>query len=104
MAAFAASSNSSPNSPTFAPGILIAWLICNGRKRSPVGGWLFFFYWQLYSGLLISAVFFAGNIQSYVPENLDTPSQFALFMASSVQGLVLFAVKESRASRGVTII
>jgi Pyridine nucleotide-disulphide oxidoreductase, dimerisation domain len=93
MAAFAASSNSSPNSPTFAPGILIAWLICNGRKRSPVGGWLFFFYWQLYSGLLISAVFFAGNIQSYVPENFDTPSQFALFMASSVPGLVLFAVK-----------
>jgi hypothetical protein len=93
VVALAASSNSSPNSPTFSPGFLIAWLICNGRKRSPIGGWLLFFYWQLYSGLLLSAVFFALNIQSYVPENFDSPRQFVLFLASSVPGLVLFAVK-----------
>jgi hypothetical protein len=92
LALFAAGS-SSPNSPTFSPGFLIAWLICNGRKRSPVGGWLFFFYWQLYSGLLISAVFFATNIQSYVPENFGSTRLFALFLASSVPGLLLFIVK-----------
>lgn len=77
----------------FLPGFLIAWLICNSRKRSPIGGWLFFFYWQLYSGLLISAAFFAMNIQSYVAENFENRSQFALFLASSAPGLVLFAVK-----------
>src|SRR5580658_6597383 len=93
FAVFAAGSTSSPNSPTFSPGFLIAWLICNGRKRSPIGGWLFFFYWQLYSGLLISAAFFAMNLQSYVPENFDNSRQFVLFLASSVPGLVLFAIK-----------
>ena len=93
IAASTSNSGGSPNSPTFSPGFLIAWLICNGRKRSPIGGWLFFFYWQLYSGLLISAAFFAMNIQSYVPENFENRTQFALFLASSGPGLVLFAVK-----------
>ncbi len=93
LALIAGTSTSSPNSPTFSPGFLIAWLICNGRKRSPIGGWLFFFYWQLYSGLLISAAFFAMNIQSYVPENFDNPRLYVLFLASSVPELVLFAVK-----------
>ena len=76
LALFAAGS-SSPNSPTFSPGFLIAGFICNGRKRNPIGGWLFFFYWQLYSGLLLSAVFFATNIQSY--ENFESTRLFALF-------------------------
>jgi hypothetical protein len=80
-------------SPTFSPGYLIAWWVCNSRKRNPIGGWLLFFYWQLYSGLLITAVFFAANIQSYVPENFDTHSKFALFLASTVPGLLLFVVK-----------
>ena len=74
-----AAGTGSQNSPTFSPGFLIAWLVCNGRKRSPIGGWLFFFYWQLYSGLLMTVVFFATNIQSYVPENFASTTQFALF-------------------------
>ena len=79
IAVFAAGTGSQ-NSPTFSPGFLIAWLVCNGRKRSPIGGWLFFFYWQLYSGLLMTVVFFATNLQSYVPENFASTSQFALFL------------------------
>ena len=89
---FAASSGSQ-YSPTFSPGFLIAWLVCNGRKRNPIGGWLFFFYWQLYSGLLMSSVFFAMNIESYVPENFAGTGQFALFLASAVPGLLLFVLK-----------
>jgi hypothetical protein len=94
LALFAASSTSgSPNSPTYLPGSLIAWLICNGRKRSPIGGWLFFFYWQLYSGLLLSVGLFATNLQSYVPENFENSRQFGLFILSTVPVLVFFAVK-----------
>ncbi len=51
------------------------------------------FYWQLYSGVLISAVFFAINIQSYVPENFDSSSIFALFIASAVPGLLLLVLE-----------
>jgi hypothetical protein len=89
---FAAGSGSQ-NSPTFSPGFLIAWLICNGRKKSPIGGWLFFFYWQLYSGLLMTAIFFAMNIQSYVPENFTSTGNFALFLATAVPSSLLFVVK-----------
>jgi hypothetical protein len=85
-------------SPTFSPGFLIAWLICNGRKRKPIGGWLFFFYWQVYSGLLLSGVFFAVNIQSYVPENFENLRTFGLFLASAVPGLVLYVVKTAVAT------
>ena len=53
LATFAATGQSgSQYSPTFSPGYLIAWWICNGRKRNPIGGWLLFFYWGVYSSLL----------------------------------------------------
>src|ERR1019366_2191292 len=80
------------NAPT-APGGIVAWIVCNARKRRPVGGWLMFFYWQIYSGLLVSAVMFASNIQSYVPENFDSTSKFALFLSSALPSVLLFVVK-----------
>lgn len=94
LATFAATGQSGNQySPTFSPGYLIAWWICNGRKRNPIGGWLLFFYWGVYSSLLMTGVFFAMNIQSYVPENFDSSSKFAVFLASTVPGLLLFVVK-----------
>lgn len=88
-----ASSGGNQYSPTFAPGGLIAWFICNGRKRNPIGGWLLYFYWQLYSALLVTIAFFATNIQSYVPENFDSSSKFPLFLASIVPVLLLFVLE-----------
>ena len=80
----AGTSGGSQYSPTFSPGDLIAWWICNGRKRNPIGGWLLYFYWQLYAGLLMSAVFFASNIQSYIPENFESATTYWLFLLSAV--------------------
>jgi hypothetical protein len=75
------------------PGGIVAWIICNGRKRNPIGGWLLFYYWQLWSGLVVSAVFFALNIQSYVPENFDNGKLFAIFLAASVPTLLVLLVQ-----------
>src|SRR5712692_8120634 len=86
----AASSSGSQYTPTYPGGIIVAWLICNGAKRNPIGGWLMFFYWQLYSGLLLTAVFFSINIQSYVPENFDSSEKFLLFFLSIVPVLILY--------------
>ena len=80
------------------PGGIIAWIVCNGRKRSPIGGWLMFYYWQLFGGLLLSAVFFASTIQSYVPENFDSGTRFALFLASAAPGLILLLIQASVAT------
>lgn len=85
-----ASSGSAPPAPTYPGGIIVAWLICNGAKRSPIGGWLLFFYWQLYSGLLMTALFFSMNIQSYVPENFDSNEKYALFVFSAVPTIILY--------------
>jgi len=52
-----------------------------------------FFYWQMYGGLLVALLFFALNIQSYVPENFDSTRQFALFLASVLPGLILLFVQ-----------
>jgi hypothetical protein len=93
LALFAAASGGSQYSPTFSPGYLFAWWICNGRKRNQIGGWLLYFYWQLYAGLFLSAVFFATNIQSYIPENFTSTTTFALFLASSLPSLLLLVMK-----------
>lgn len=93
LSLLAASSTSSPNSPTFSPGFLVAYWVCNSRKRNPIGGWLLFFYWQLYSGLVISGVLFASNIQSYVPENFDDHGLYLMFLASTLPALLLFGIK-----------
>lgn len=87
------SSGSSQYSPTFVPGGLIAWLICSRRKKQAVGGWLLYYYWQLYAGLLVSTLFFAMNLQSYIPENFNNLNQFALFLGSTVPTLVLFLMQ-----------
>lgn len=84
----AASTETKPFTP--APlGILLAWYVCSRHKRDPIGGWLMFFYWQVYGGVLITLLFLALNIQSYVPENFDNSSHFELFIYSVVPGLVL---------------
>jgi hypothetical protein len=85
--------NGNPSTPVLPGGGIIAWIICNGRKRNPIGGWLLFYYWQLWSGLFVSAVFFAINIQSYVPENFDSGRLFGIFLASTVPVLLLLLVQ-----------
>lgn len=74
-----------------APGGIIAWVICNGRKKQQIGGWLLYYYWQLYAGALMSAAFFGIALQSYVPENFDDKSRYALFLTSTVPLLIVFA-------------
>jgi hypothetical protein len=84
-----AAAPTSQTTPTL-PGGIIAWVICNARKRSPIGGWLLFYYWQLYSGLLLSLVFFGMNLASYIPEYSGDQTKFLLFLASAAPGLILY--------------
>jgi len=79
-------------------GAIVAWIICNRRKREAIGGWLLLYFWQVYSGLVVSAVFFSFNIQSYIPENFDSGTRFTLFLASVVPSLVLLLVQAAVAT------
>jgi hypothetical protein len=83
------SSSSSSSTPTL-PGGILAWIICYRARRNEIGGWLLFFYWQLYGGLLMTAVFFSMNLQSYVAENFEDSQRFYLFLLSAVPSLILY--------------
>ena len=86
----AASSNQ--YTPSF-PGGIVAWIVCNSRKRNEYGGWLLFFYWQLYSGIFMTALFFWINLQSYVPENFQTSAGYFWFLVSALPTIVIFALQ-----------
>lgn len=90
FALFAANNTYTPTLPL---GWLVAWLICSRRKEQAIGGWLLFFYWQLYSGILMTVVFFAINFQSYVPENFDHPTTYYLFLISAVPGILILGLQ-----------
>jgi hypothetical protein len=84
-------STSTPTTPTLPIGWLVMWWICSRNKTKPIGGWLAYYYYQLYFGLIISCFLIAGvSIHSYVPENFPGMQRtFYLFLASSLPSLLL---------------
>lgn len=74
--------------PTFPFG-LIGYIICYLNRRNAIGGFLLFYFWNLYCGILLTLIFFIGNFQSYVPENFPDARQFHLFLLSAVPPLVM---------------
>jgi hypothetical protein len=104
IAAVLAAATTTTNSytPTL-PGGLIAWAVCNGRKRQPIGGWLLFYYWQLYSGALMTVLFFSIGFQNYVPESYDDPRKYHLFLVSIVPVLLLFSAQLAIATMLISI-
>ena len=86
------------STPALPGGIIIAWIVRNRNKRNSIGGWLLLYYWQVYSGLAISAALIASNIQSYVPENFESGTRFALFLISALPALILILIEAAVAS------
>ena len=86
------SSSSSNYTPGF-PGGIIAWVVCYRSRRSPVGGWLMFYYWQLYGGILLTAITFMVAFQSYVPESFADAGLYHLFLLSAVPILLIFGIQ-----------
>jgi len=86
--------------PTLPLGWLVMWWICARRKKEPIGGWLAYYYYQLYLGAIVSIAMVAGlNIHSYVPENFSGQSKlFYLFLLSAVPGLLLLFFEVAAAS------
>jgi hypothetical protein len=79
--------------PAFPVGI-VAGIVCNMRKRSEFGGWLLFFYWQLFSGAVLTVFLFLRNFQTYVPENFATHASIHhWFMITAVSTIVILALQ-----------
>lgn len=85
-------SSNSNYTPGF-PGGIIAWIVCYRSRRSPIGGWLMFYYWQLYGSILLTTIFFVTAFQSYVQESFDDAGLYHLFLLSVLPILLLYAIQ-----------
>jgi hypothetical protein len=90
-ALLAFATNEHTTTPTLPLGWLVMWWLCARRKQEPIGGWLAYYYYQLYVGVLFSIAMVAAlNIHSYVPENFTGEStRFYLFLLSALPALLL---------------
>jgi hypothetical protein len=88
-----ASSSSNNYTPGFPGGGIIAWIVCYKSRRSPIGGWLMLYYWQLYGGILLTVITFMAAFQSYVPESFADAGLYHLFLLSALPILLIFAVQ-----------
>ena len=78
-----------PPSPV---GILwiILWVVCATRRKQEMGGWLLFYYIQLYLGLVFSVVMLAISFQNYLPRTwANAPGLYPLFLLSTLPAFAI---------------
>ena len=86
------------NTPTPVVALVIAWVICRSRENKPIGGWLLFYYIQLFSGafFLISTIFILGGV---LLENLNLANwgghtgQYLLYIISVIPYYIVLIVE-----------
>jgi hypothetical protein len=101
--ALAATSGAQPQNPLGA-GLFVAWGIAYLTRRRAIGGWLLYYYIQLYMSLLVSLIFFPQVISNLAPGEWDSTMRYVLFVLSTVpvvlaQGLEAFAATRLLFSR-----
>jgi hypothetical protein len=92
----AAAQNGSQTSSTSVPGLgaLIMWYVCAKRKAQEIGGWLLYFYIQLYIGVIISLLVGLAAYENYLPSTwVENQSLYPLFLLSAVPGIVILPIQ-----------
>ena len=85
--------------PTGAPivGIITTWAICNARKHKAIGGWLLYYYMQLFGGIVFFILFTLLSIETIV-ENLNIANwgneimQYFLYVVSIIPTDILLII------------
>lgn len=100
--ALAATSGTQPQNHLGA--LFVAWGIAYLTRRRAIGGWLLYFYIQLYMSLLVSLIFFPQIIANFAPGEWDSTMRYVLFVLSTMpvllaQGLEAFAATRLLFSR-----
>lgn len=81
----------------FGAGLFLAWAIAHLTRRRAFGGWLLYFYIQLYLSLVISLLFLPRVVANLTPTAWDSARLYALFFLSTVP-VVLAQVFEAFAA------
>jgi hypothetical protein len=93
-------SSTSATSRTTTPGagLVIAYWICKSQKRKAIGGWLLFYYMQLFGGVIIYLILFVA-FSPTLRENLNignwngNTTQYFLYVLSIVPTIILFVIE-----------
>lgn len=78
-----------PTGPPFTLGGIVAWIICAKKKRDQIGGWLLYFYWTLYAGIIVSVFVLIGETEGFVPQNFTVEQNFPLLMLVGVPRILM---------------
>jgi len=72
---------------------IILWLICYNRRKEDIGGWLLFYYIQLYVGIVITLLVLPFSVESLLPSRwVGAPGLYALYLLANLPVLaILFA-------------
>jgi hypothetical protein len=80
-------------------GLFVAWGIAYVTRRRSIGGWLLYFYIQLYASLLVSLLFFPQVISNINPAGWDNAMRYVLFVLSTVPVLLAEGLEAFVATR-----
>src|SRR6266481_2399535 len=86
---FAASESQRPPVPAAAVGALIMWWICSRRKQQPIGGWLLYYFIQLYLGFVLVLFMTVIALENYRPAAWEDCTLYYLFLLSTVPGFLI---------------
>jgi hypothetical protein len=74
--------------------ILIIWYICASRRKKEIGGWLLYYYIQLYIGAITVVLITVRSIDNYLPETwVNEPDLYPFFLLTAVPGLLLYCAQ-----------
>ena len=76
-----------------APGALFMWWICSRRKDQPIGGWLLYFYIQLYMSAAVSVLFALLSLKNYNPATWQNMTLYWLWVISVFPAQLLLIVQ-----------
>lgn len=84
VAAPASGQTTTPVSGGFLVTLLIAYL----ARRRAIGGWLLYYYMQLYGSFLVALIFLGGTFANLNPSGWDSSLRYVLFFLSTIPVLI----------------
>jgi hypothetical protein len=94
---FASTDTPVTSAPVGGIGILLAlivWYICASRKKKEIGGWLLYYYIQLYIGAFTVVLITIRSSDSYLPKTwVNTPDLYPFFLLTAVPGVLLYCAQ-----------
>jgi hypothetical protein len=70
-------------------GFWITLLLVYFTRKRKIGGWLFYYYFQTYVGLLVLFIILASSLQNYQPSVWEDKALYTLFIVSTVPSFLL---------------